>query len=112
MSQQKESVFIQQDLESPECFGVIGHLSPASWEERLDLRDAGLRCLKQTAELLKGEEVEGGTHVAPGRDGLTPPSATVISLGGNGFITEVVSSWYRSTPLQPRLCLLQLGAYA
>lgn len=122
MSQQKENVVIQHDLDSPECLGVIAHLSctvePAGMSIWTSVTLAGgvfetkQLCLKQTAEPLKVEEMETGTHVAPGRDGLTPPSMTVISLGGNGFTVEVVSSWYQSTPLQPRLCLLQRGAYA
>lgn len=66
----------------------------ASWDEHLDHGDTSLRCSKQTAELWKGEEVEAGIQAAPGSDGLTAPSVTVISLGGNGFSAEPVSSWY------------------
>lgn len=38
----------------------------AGWDECLDHSDASLRCLKQTPELLKGEEGEAGTHTALG----------------------------------------------
>lgn len=58
----------------------------ASWDEHPDHGDTSLRCLKQTTELFKGEEVEAGIHVAPGSDGLRPPSVDSYFLGSKWLL--------------------------
>lgn len=74
----------------------------AGWDECLDHSDASLRCLKQTPELLKGEEGEAGTHTALG---WHHPPWQLLPRVEMALLQQLSDAGVQKTSKQNRLCL-------